>query len=135
GCGGDETCPELQGAISRCHLPRSRVEGPQKHYPKKISADAAPGDNSRAPVAASGIAARAAADGCEAVSRNCCKALVARPARGASSLARDTPESNTAPSSRADIASFCLAVSMGRRWKPTKNAAKHEKRRTPRETG
>lgn len=70
-----------------------------------FSGDAAPGDNSTGHGAACGNAARGAAAHCEAVRRNCCRFPVAYPARGANGHARDTPESNTAPSSQADIAS------------------------------
>jgi hypothetical protein len=70
-----------------------------------FSADAAPGDKPPADADACEIAARAEAARCEAGRRSCCKLPAARPARGASGRGRDIPESNTAPSSRADIAS------------------------------
>jgi hypothetical protein len=70
-----------------------------------FSADAAPGDNSTEHGAACGNAGRAAVARCEAERRSCCRVPVAYPAREANGHAPDTPESNTAPSSRADIAS------------------------------
>jgi hypothetical protein len=71
-----------------------------------LSADAARGDNSTGRGAACGNAERAAAARYEGERRNCCRFPVEYPARGANARARDIPESNTAPSSRADIASL-----------------------------
>ena len=59
--------------------------------------------------AASGSAAPGAAVRCEAVRRNCCNDPEARFPRAASGRAPDNPDSNTAPSNRADIAFVCLA--------------------------
>jgi hypothetical protein len=121
GRGGDKTDSEIPGRGQPLPI-------------GKFSAGLALGDSLQAGAAACGIAARAAAARCGVERRNCCRFPVGCPARGASGHARDIPESNTAPSSRADIASFCLAV----RWagrNGTKNAGKHVKRKTPRETG
>jgi len=85
-----------------------------------FSADAGPGDSSRAAGVASESAARGAAARCEAARRSCCKIPAAGPPRAASGLARDTPDSNTAPSNRADIAS---------------SFASQKKWETPRKTG
>jgi hypothetical protein len=74
-----------------------------------------PGDSSPADADASGSAAQAAAARCEAVRRNCCNDPEARFRRGASGRAPDNPDSNTAPSNRADIAFVCLANPRPRR--------------------
>jgi hypothetical protein len=102
GRGGDETGSEILGRGQPLPI-------------GDFSADAAPDDSLRARAAACGIAARAAEAHYEAERRNCCRFPVACPARAASGLAQDIPESNTAPSSRADIASSSLTVSMIRR--------------------
>ena len=83
----------------------------------KFSAGAAPGDSSPADAGACESAVRAVAARCGAGRRNCCKSPAARPARGASGRARDIPESNTAPSIRADIASLSLAVRVNRMFR------------------
>jgi hypothetical protein len=72
----------------------------------RFSADAARGDSSIGHGAACGNAAQAEAARCEGERRNCCRFPVEYPGRGANGRARDTPELNTAPSSRADIASL-----------------------------
>jgi hypothetical protein len=59
--------------------------------------------------AAFGSAAQAAAARCEEVRRNYCNDPVAHFRRAASGRAPDNPDSNTAPSNRADIAFVCLA--------------------------
>ena len=64
---------------------------------------------SPAHAAASGSAAPGAAVRCEGVRRNCCNDPEARSPRAASGRAPDNPDSNTAPSNRADIAFVCLA--------------------------
>ena len=66
-------------------------------------------DGCSARAAASGSAAPEAAARCEAVRRNCCNDPEARFPRAASGRAPDNPDSNTAPSNRADIAFVCLA--------------------------
>ena len=66
--------------------------------------------------AAFGSAAPEAAVRCEAVRRSCCNDPEARFPRAANGRAPDNPDSNTAPSNRADIAFVCLA-------KPTAPAA------------
>jgi hypothetical protein len=83
-------------------------------YLKNISADALTGDDPRAAGAASGSAARGAAARYEAARRSCCMCPAASPARAASDPARDTPDSNTAPSNREDIASSRLAKCLER---------------------
>jgi hypothetical protein len=100
GCGGDEP-------LRFCRNGQPLPWG-------KLSGGAAPGDSSPAAAAAYGNAAQAGAARCGAGRRNCCRFPAARPARGASGRARDIPESNTAPSNRADIASVCLTVSVSR---------------------
>jgi hypothetical protein len=67
--------------------------------------------------AASGSAAPGAAVRCEGVRRNCCNDPEARSPRAASGRAPDNPDSNTAPSNRADIAFVCLAKPRPRRRK------------------
>ena len=89
-----------------------------------VSAGAAPGDSWPADAGACGSAARAVAARCEAVNRSCCKFPAARPARAASSRARDIRESNTAPSNRADIASSSLAVRVNRIFRREKRPVK-----------
>ena len=74
-------------------------------------------DGSPAHAAASGSAAPGAAVRCEAVRRNCCNDPEARSPRAASGRAPDNPDSNTAPSNRADIAFVCLAKPRPRRRK------------------
>jgi len=108
GCGGDENRPDFSGRPSRCHLRRS-----DKLRPWKLSAGVRPDDSPRAAGAASGSAARAAAARCEAARRSCCIYPVASPARAASDPARGTPDSNTVPSNREDIASSRLAKRSG----------------------
>lgn len=73
------------------------------------SAGVRTGDGSPANAAASGSAVPGAAGRCEAVPRNCCNDPEARFPRAASGRAPDNPDSNTAPSNRADIAFVCLA--------------------------
>ena len=102
---GTKPVPEFRNRSSRCQFWRSAPPGPRDPCAKKFSADAATADSSRADAAASGIATRAAAARCEVARRNCCTSPAAHPRRAASGLARDTPESSTAPSNRADIAS------------------------------
>ena len=77
----------------------------------RFSADAARGDSSIGHGAACGNAAQAEAARCEGERRNCCRFPVEYPGRGANGRARDTPELNTAPSSRADIASLVSSQS------------------------
>jgi hypothetical protein len=79
-----------------------------------------PGDGSPMDAAAFGSAAQAAAARCEEVRRNYCNDPVARFRCAASGRAPDNPDSNTAPSNRADIAFVCLA-------KPTALAAEGER--------
>ena len=76
-------------------------------------------DSCSARAAAFGSAAPAAAARCEAGRRNCCNDPAARFPRAASGRAPDNPDSNTAPSNRADIAFVCLA-------RPTAPAAEGE---------
>jgi len=83
---------------------------------RKSTAGVRPGDSSPADADAYGSAAQAVAARCEAVRRNCCNDPEARFRRAASGRAPDNPDSNTAPSNRADIAFVCLA-------KPTAPAA------------
>ena len=71
----------------------------------RLSADAAWGDSSTGRGAACGNAAQAAAARYEGERRNCCRFPVEYQGREANGRVRDTPESNTAPSSPADIAS------------------------------
>ena len=74
-------------------------------------------DGCSARAAAFGSAAPEAAARCEAVRRNCCNDPEARFPRAASGRAPDNPDSNTAPSNRADIAFVCLAKPRPRRRK------------------
>jgi hypothetical protein len=83
-------------------------------YAKNLSADARAVDDPRAAGAASGISVREAAARYEAARRSCCMCPAASPARAASDPARDTPDSNTAPSNREDIASSRLAKCLRR---------------------
>jgi len=78
----------------------------QNNLNKLSGAAAAPlADNSSPSARASESADPAAAARYEAVRRNCCNALEARSESAANVRARHTPDSNTAPSHRADIAS------------------------------
>lgn len=59
-----------------------------------------------ADAASSEILAATAAEHCATARRSCCKFPAVCPRRAASARARDIPDSNTAPSNPADIASF-----------------------------
>ena len=82
------------------------------------------GDSSRAAAVASGIEAQAAGAHCGEARRNCCRSPAASLARATSALARGIPDSGTAQSSRANIASFSLRTGRcaGRR-RPTQKIA------------
>jgi hypothetical protein len=66
-------------------------------------------DGSPTRAGASESAAQVAAGRCEAVRHSCCNDPEARFRRATSGHAPDNPDSNTAPSNRADIAFVCLA--------------------------
>jgi hypothetical protein len=85
--------------------------------------------------AASGSAAPGAAVRCEGVRRNCCNDPEARSPRAASGRAPDNPDSNTAPSNRADIAFVCLAKPRPRRRKEKRTPPKRPDCKTPRTGG
>lgn len=87
--------------------------GPTNSDRENFSAGVRPGDNPRAAGASSGSAAQAAAARCEEARRSCCRYPAASLARAASDPAQGTPDSNTAPSNREDIASTRLAKYSG----------------------
>ena len=74
-------------------------------------------DGCSAHAAAFGSAAPGAAARCEEARRNCCNDPEAHFPRAANGRAPDNPDSNTAPSNRADIAFVCLANPRPRRRK------------------
>ncbi len=104
-------------------------------FERELSAGARSGDNWPSAGAAYGSAAGAAAARCGAARRNCRISPVARPAHAASALARNIPDSNTAPSNREDIASSRLAVSMGRRQEGNQTGRPACPAEMPRQTG
>lgn len=112
---------------SRCRpLWPAQMLRPQTHCTKIVSAAAPSGGNWPARAPASGIAARAVAAHCAKARRNSGRSLAAHPAPAASGLAPGTPDSNTAPSSRACIASsvcltsFVPATGRGQSWPPNR---------------
>ena len=92
-------------------------------------------DDWPAHAAASGSAAPEAAVRCEALRRSCCNDPEARSPRAASGRAPDNPDSNTAPSNRADIAFVCLAKPRPRRRKEKRTPPKRPDCKTPRTGG
>jgi hypothetical protein len=109
-------------------------------FERELSAGARSGDNWPSAGAAYGSAAGAAAARCGAARRNCRISPVARPAHAASALARNIPDSNTAPSNREDIAwglthRKVFAETAGERGTRRRGMRAEKEGPAPRETG